>query len=141
MIAAWSETNPGKWGVFRNAAGITVLTPNNDGLSVDDAGVLIADPIATATFLSEHLMVGVSTSEGLGDEVTTAMGSTCEVVDGTIGGGGCPEADDDGEIVESESVQYDPFVRWDLGRQVIKWEPSKIRCPARFRDPRFPVPC
>lgn len=93
VIAAWLETNPGNEGVFRNPAGITVFAPNNDGLSAEDADALIADLTASATFLSEHLMVGVLTSEGLGDEVTTAMGSTYEVVDGTIGGATIVEAD------------------------------------------------
>lgn len=94
VITAWLADSPGREGVLRNGAGITLFLPNDDGFSDADVATSLADFDAFTIFLSEHLKVGVVTSDQFGTEVTTAMTNSFAVGNGpTIGGQAVVEAD------------------------------------------------
>jgi hypothetical protein len=92
-IDAWLADSSGREGVLRNARGVTVFLPNDDGFTEDDLAVALADFDAFTVFLSEHLKVGVLRSDELGESVVTAMGSAHAITGGTIGGRLIVEAD------------------------------------------------
>lgn len=93
-IDAWLADSPGREGVLRNARGVTLFLPGNEGFSDDDVAAALADFDAFSIFLSEHLAVGTMTSDQLGDSVTTAMGVQYPVGEGpTIGGRAILQAD------------------------------------------------
>ncbi len=93
-IVAWLADDPGRDGVLRNARGVTLFLPNNDGFSDQDAFAAATDFDAFTIFLSEHLKVGAVASDQLGAGVSTAMGVEYPIGEGpTIGGRAILEAD------------------------------------------------
>ncbi len=86
-IDAWLDEAPGREGVLRNGRGVTVFLPDDDGFTESDLAAAVQDLDAFTVFLSEHLRVGIVTSDQLGSEVKTAMGAIYPVTDGpSIGG-------------------------------------------------------
>lgn len=93
-IGAWLLDSPGREGVLQNGAGITLFLPDDNGFTDDDVALALADFDAFTLLLSEHLKVGIVTSEQLGTEVSTAMGNTYAIGEGpTVGGQLIVEAD------------------------------------------------
>ena len=93
-IAAWLLDSPGREGVLQNGAGITLFLPDDDAFTDADVELAKADFDAFTLLLSEHLKVGIVTSEDLGTEVSTAMGNAYAIGEGpTVGGQLIVEAD------------------------------------------------
>ena len=85
-IADWIADDPGREGVLRHGRGVTLFLPNNDGFSAEDAAAVVSDFDQFTVFISEHLKIGIVKSDEFGDSISTAMGVSYPIVEGTIGG-------------------------------------------------------
>ncbi len=87
-VAAWLDAVPGQDGVLRNARGVTLFVPVDDGFDEAAADAAFADPDTAAITIADHLRVGVVADlDELDEPITVASGAVYDVGPGpTVGG-------------------------------------------------------